>query len=70
MPRKIRASKDEETQPPLAQRPGFIIGMTFLGVVAAVIISVLIFRFIRRRKEKERKLQDEWLDEFTVKVKK
>ena len=55
MPRKIRTSKDEETQPPLTQRPGFIIGMTFLGVVAAVIISVLIFRFIqRRRKECER----------------
>ena len=50
MPRKIRASKDEETQPPLTQRPGFIIGMTFLAVVAAVIISVLIFRFIQRRK--------------------
>ena len=53
MPRKIRASKDEETQPPLSQRPEFIIGMVFLGVVAAVIISVLIFRFIRRRKQKK-----------------
>ena len=50
MPRKIRASKDEETQTPLSQRPEFIIGMTFLAVVAAVIISVLIFRFIWRRK--------------------
>ena len=50
MPRKIRASKDEETQPPLTQRPEFIIGMTFLAVVAAFIISVLIFRFIQRRK--------------------
>ena len=50
MRRKIRASKDEETQPPLTQRPEFIIGMVFLAVVAAVIISVLIFRFIQRRK--------------------
>ena len=49
--KKIRASKDEQLQEdtlPLTQTPGFIIGMTFLGVVTAVIISVLIYRFIHR----------------------
>ena len=49
--KKIRASKDEQVQEdtlPLTQTPGFIIGMTFLGVVAAVLISVLIYRFIHR----------------------
>ena len=63
MPRKIRASKDKETQPPLTQRPEFIIGMVFLGVVTAVIISVLIFTFIRLRKKK-RMLQELIYEEF------
>lgn len=46
--RKVRASTDQQQlqadQPPVTQSPGFIIGMTFLGVIIAIIISVLIFR--------------------------
>ena len=45
--RKVRASTDQQqvqaVQPPVTQSPGFIIGMTFLGVILAFIISVIIF---------------------------
>ena len=54
--KKIRASKDEQLQEdtlPLTQRPEFIIGMTFLGVFVAFIISVLIYRFMFRKSEVE-----------------
>lgn len=49
MPRRLRASKDDEAETSLFQDPRLIIGLYFVGIVLIIIICLLIYKFISDR---------------------